>query len=204
MLVITAAHSRFVLARMIPTETTEDLLLGMWQLFQPLGRVPKRLIWDNERGIGRGPHRAEGVPAFVPTTKVAPADRLEADRAGMLALPPVPPIVGGRSQVRLGRDNDVTIVRMVDAHADLDRIHVRLDGRPVTELGSCPASSSDFDAPGRSSSTKSATDPSNKTPRTCSSSSAARATSTPCWCSPARRCSPVGAGCSQTRSWPPQ
>jgi len=66
-LVITAAYSRFVLARMIPTKTTEDLLLGTWQLLQQLGRVPRRLIWDNERGMGRGPHRAEGVPAFMGT-----------------------------------------------------------------------------------------------------------------------------------------
>ena len=65
-LVMTAAHSRFALGRMIPTKTTEDLLLGMWQLLQ-LGRVPRRLTWDNERGIGRGPHRSEGVPAFMGT-----------------------------------------------------------------------------------------------------------------------------------------
>jgi hypothetical protein len=66
-LVITAAHSRFMLARMIPTRTTEDLLLGSWELLQQLGRVPRRLIWDNESGIGRGKRRAEGVPAFVGT-----------------------------------------------------------------------------------------------------------------------------------------
>ena len=50
-LVMTAAHSRFVLGRMIPTRATQDLLLGMWQLLQLLGRVPRRLIWDNERGL---------------------------------------------------------------------------------------------------------------------------------------------------------
>ncbi|MCC6495071.1 MAG: IS21 family transposase [Propionibacteriaceae bacterium] len=204
-LVMTAAYSRFVLGGMIPTKTTEDLLLGMWQLLQLLGRVPRRLIWDNERGIGRGPHRAEGVPAFmgtlatklvllrprdpeskgiverrngwfetsfmpgrsfaspadfndqftdwlatanqkvVRTTKARPTDLLEKDREAMLALPPVPPIVGWRKQVRLGRDYYVNIARndysvdptwigrMVDAHADLDRIQVRLDGRLITE-----------------------------------------------------------------------
>lgn len=204
-LVITAAYSRFVLGRMIPTKTTEDLLLGMWQLLQLLGRVPRRLIWDNERGIGRGPHRAEGVPAFmgtlatklvllrprdpeskgiverrngwfetsfmpgrsfaspadfndqftgwldganqlvVRTTKARPSDLLETDRAGMLPLPPVPPLVGWRKQVRLGRDyyvrvaaNDYSvdptwIGRMVDTYADLERVQVRLDGRLVAE-----------------------------------------------------------------------
>jgi hypothetical protein len=30
-----------------------DLLLDSWELIQQLGRVPRRLIWDNEAGIGR-------------------------------------------------------------------------------------------------------------------------------------------------------
>jgi hypothetical protein len=66
-LVITAAHSRFVMGRMIPTRKTEDLLLGTWELLKGLGRVPRRLIWDNEPGIGRGQRRAEGVTAFMGT-----------------------------------------------------------------------------------------------------------------------------------------
>lgn len=32
-----------------------------------LGRVPRRLIWDNEPGIGRGQRRAEGVTSFMGT-----------------------------------------------------------------------------------------------------------------------------------------
>jgi hypothetical protein len=48
-LVITAAHSRFTTGRIIPTRKTEDLLLGSWELIR--GR---RLIWDNETGIGCG------------------------------------------------------------------------------------------------------------------------------------------------------
>lgn len=64
-LVITAAHSRFMLAKMIPTRKTEDLLLASWELLQQLGRVPRRLIWDNEPGIGRGQRRADGVAAFM-------------------------------------------------------------------------------------------------------------------------------------------
>ena len=66
-LVITAAHSRFVTGRMIPTRKTEDLLLGSWELIKQFGRVPRRLIWDNEPGIGRGPRRAEGVEQFMGT-----------------------------------------------------------------------------------------------------------------------------------------
>jgi len=66
-LVITPAHSRFVTAKMIPTRKTEDLLLGSWELIEQLGRVPRRLIWDNETGIGRGKRHAVGVDAFMGT-----------------------------------------------------------------------------------------------------------------------------------------
>ncbi len=66
-MVITAAHSRFMVGRMIPTRHTQDLVLGMWELLQQLGRVPRRLIWDNESGIGRGKRHAEGVGAFTGT-----------------------------------------------------------------------------------------------------------------------------------------
>jgi hypothetical protein len=66
-LVITCAHSRFMLGRMIPTRHTQDLLLGMWELLRQLGRIPRRLIWDNESGIGRGKRHADGVGAFTCT-----------------------------------------------------------------------------------------------------------------------------------------
>lgn len=204
-LVITAAHSRLLLARMIPTRTTEDLLLASWELIQQLGRVPRRLIWDNETGIGRGKRHAIGVDAFmgtlatklvllpprdpeskgvverrngwfetsfmpgrsftspkdftlqfadwldranrrvVRTIRVAPIDRLEADRASMLPLPPIPLHLGWRNSIRLGRDYyvrldtndysvDPTVIgRMVDVSADLERVKVRADGRIVAD-----------------------------------------------------------------------
>ena len=66
-LVITCAHSRFMLGRMIPTRHTQDLLLGMWELLRQRGRIPRRLIWDNESGIGRGKRHADGVGAFTCT-----------------------------------------------------------------------------------------------------------------------------------------
>jgi hypothetical protein len=66
-LVIVAAHSRFTTGRMLPTRKTEDLLLGSWELIMQLGRVPRRLIWDNEPGIGRGGRLAAGVAAFTGT-----------------------------------------------------------------------------------------------------------------------------------------
>jgi hypothetical protein len=204
-LVMTAAHSRFITGQMIPTRKTEDLLLGTWELIQQLGRVPRRLIWDNEPGIGRGHRRAEGVASFmgtlatrlvllppndpeskglverrngwfetsfmpgrtfgspgdfndqftdwltranarvVRTIKAAPADLVEADRAAMLALPPIPLHLGWRNKIRLGRDyyvrldtNDYSvdpsvIGRMVDVSADLERVRVRAEGRIVAE-----------------------------------------------------------------------
>jgi hypothetical protein len=204
-LVMTAAHSRFMTGRMIPTRKTEDLLLGSWELIQALGRVPRRLIWDNEPGIGRGLRRAEGVASFmgtlatrlvllpprdpeskgmverrngwfetsfmpgrgftspadfndqfadwlawansrvVRTTKAAPIDLVDADRAAMLALPPVPLHLGWRNKIRLGRDYyvrldtndysvDPTVIgRMVDVSADLERVRVRAEGRVVAE-----------------------------------------------------------------------
>jgi transposase len=204
-LVITPAYARFITGRMIPTRKTEDLLLGSWELIQQLGRVPRRLIWDNEPGIGRGTRHAAGVDAFigtlatklvllppkdpeskgvverrngwfeksfipgrsftspadfdaqftawlervngrvVRTTKAAPVDRLDADRAAMLPLPPIPLHLGWRNRVRLGRDyyvrldtNDYSvdprvIGRLVDVTADLDRVRVRADGRVVAD-----------------------------------------------------------------------
>ena len=65
-LVMVCAHSRFMLARMIPSRATEDLLLGMWWLLRQLGMVTHRLIWDNEAGIGRG-RLVEAVDMFAGT-----------------------------------------------------------------------------------------------------------------------------------------
>jgi hypothetical protein len=204
-LVITAAHSRFITGRMIPTRKTEDLLLGTWELIQQLGRVPRRLIWDNEPGIGRGQRRAEGVTSFmgtlatrlvllppkdpeskglverrngwfetsfmpgrtfgspldfndqftdwltranarvVRTIKAAPVDLIDADRAAMLPLPPIPLHLGWRNKIRLGRDYyvridtndysvDPTVIgRLVDVSADLVRVKVRAEGRVVAD-----------------------------------------------------------------------
>ena len=87
----------------------------------------------------------EANQRVVRTINAKPADRLAADRDAMLALPPVPPLVGWHQQVRLGRDYYVRIARndysvdptwigrMVDAHADLEQVQVRLDGRLVAE-----------------------------------------------------------------------
>jgi transcriptional regulator with XRE-family HTH domain len=65
-LVMVSAFSRFITAVMLPSRTTPDLLAGMWELISTqLMAVPRRLIWDNEAGIGRGNHFAAGVSAFT-------------------------------------------------------------------------------------------------------------------------------------------
>jgi len=174
-------------------------------LIDGFGRVPRRLIWDGETGIGRRGRPAAGVAEFcgtlatrvhqlkprdpeskgiverrngffetsfmpgrtfvspadfnaqftdwldganrrvVRTLKARPIDLVDADRAAMLALPPIPPTVGWSNTIRLGRDyyvrvdsNDYSvdptaIGRMVTVTADLSRVRVRLDGRVVAD-----------------------------------------------------------------------
>jgi hypothetical protein len=82
---------------------------------------------------------------MVRTIKAAPIKLLDADRAAMLALPPIPLHLGWRNKIRLGRDyyvrldtNDYSvdpamIGRMVDVAADLERVRVRAEGRVVAE-----------------------------------------------------------------------
>ena len=86
----------------------------------------------------------------VRTIKARPVDLLVADRAAMLPLPPVPPVVGWVNRVRLGRDyyvrvdsNDYSvdpavIGRFVDVSADLARVEVSTPGgwsRPMAGSG---------------------------------------------------------------------
>jgi hypothetical protein len=160
-----ASFSRFAGGIMLPSRSTGDLLAGTWSLIRDhFQAVPKRLLWDNEAGIGRRGKLADGVPgfqgtlatrfvqlkpfdpeskgivermngfletSFMPgrtftspadfnqqlsgwlegansrrhaTLKARPVDLWGDDRANMLALPPVDPVVGMRGQSRLGRD----------------------------------------------------------------------------------------------------
>lgn len=204
-LVIVAAHSRFICGAMVPTRQTPDLLLGSWSLIEAFGRVPRRLVWDNETAIGRRGRLAAGVAEFcgtlatrihqlkvrdpeskgvverrngffetsfmpgrsfasptdfnaqflewleranrrqVRTLKARPIDLVDADRAAMLPLPPVPPTVGWSHQIRLGRDyyvrvdsNDYSvdpaaIGLQVVVTADLERVRVRRDRRVAAD-----------------------------------------------------------------------
>ena len=79
----------------------------------------------------------------------APALRWEADKAAMLTLPPVPPALGWRHQVRLPRDHYVrvdgndysvdpaAVGRKVQVAADLDTVTVTLAGKVVAEHDRC-------------------------------------------------------------------
>lgn len=66
-LVMVPAYSRYICGEMVPTRQTEDLLLGSWSLIEGFGRVPRRLIWDGETGIGRRGRPAAGVAEFCGT-----------------------------------------------------------------------------------------------------------------------------------------
>lgn len=78
-----------------------------------------------------------------------PVDRWEADRAAMLELPPVAPVVGWRLSTRLPRDHYVrldsndysvhpgVIGRRVEVAADLEQVTVTCQGRLVAEHRRC-------------------------------------------------------------------
>jgi transposase len=73
----------------------------------------------------------------------APTDRIGADRAAMVALPPVPPATGWATSLRLPRDHYVrldgndysvhpeAVGRRIEVTADLDRVRVACEGRVV-------------------------------------------------------------------------
>ena len=85
-LVMVAAHSRRIEAVMVPSRRTGDLLAGMWLLLQRFGGVPKRLLWDNEAGIGRRGRLADGVSGFCGTlgTKLVQAKPYDPETKGVV------------------------------------------------------------------------------------------------------------------------
>ncbi len=78
-----------------------------------------------------------------------PADRIAADKAAMIALPPVPPVTGWHKTARLPRDyyvrldgNDYSvdpavIGRRIEIVADLARVRVSCDGRIAADHERC-------------------------------------------------------------------
>lgn len=79
----------------------------------------------------------------------SPADRIAADRAAMISLPPVPPVTGWHKTARLPRDyyvrldgNDYSvdpavIGRRVQVTADLARVRVTCEGRVAADHQRC-------------------------------------------------------------------
>jgi hypothetical protein len=75
----------------------------------------------------------------------APTDRVSADKAAMLGLPPVAPVTGWRASTRLARDHCVrldandysvhpaVIGRRVEVVADLHRVRVFCEGQRVAD-----------------------------------------------------------------------
>jgi transposase len=67
-LTMVAAWSGFIMATLLPSRTTGDLLAGMWLLLSgSLGAVPKTLVWDNEAGIGQHHKLTVGARGFAGT-----------------------------------------------------------------------------------------------------------------------------------------
>lgn len=65
-LVMVAAYSRFLTGVMLPSRTTADLVAGMWLLLRDqLRAVPRRLVWDNEAGIGRRGYLTGEVTSLI-------------------------------------------------------------------------------------------------------------------------------------------
>lgn len=208
-LTMACGYSRWRAGVLVPSRSAEDLFAGWWQLLQQLGRVPRVLVWDGERAVGRyrspepelsaathafrgvlgakvlickpGDPEAKGLlerchhhyeTSFLPGRSFAspadfntqfsgfitasnsrwmrvlqarPSDRIDTDRAAMLALPPVPPVTGWSQSVILARDhyirldsNDYSIHpeaigRRVQVHADLARVRAFCQGRLVAD-----------------------------------------------------------------------
>ena len=202
-LTMVAAFSGFIMALLLPTRKTGDLLAGMWQLLSGLGGVPKMLVWDNESGIGQHHRLTLGARSFAGTlgtriyqtaardpeakgivertngfletsfmpgrgfdspgdynaqlagwlpransrmlrrTGEQPGHRVAADTAAMGALPPIVPLLGTTTRVRLARDYYVRIAgndysvdpsvigRFVDVHADLTTVSISCAGALV-------------------------------------------------------------------------
>lgn len=86
-LTMVAAWSGFIMALLLPTRTTGDLLAGMWQLLSgTLGAVPKTLVWDNESGIGQRRRLTLPARAFVGTlgTRIYQARPYDPETKGVI------------------------------------------------------------------------------------------------------------------------
>jgi transposase len=208
-LTMITGYARWASGLLVPTRRAEDLYAGWWRLLEQLGAIPRVLVWDGERAVGRwrarqpeltaacqgfrgvlgakvlickpaDPEAKGGIErlhdylerSFLPgriftsptdfntqlqtwlgvanrrrkrSLGCAPADRIAADKAAMLSLPPVPPATGWEHTLRLPRDHYVrldsndysvhpsAVGRRVLLRADLDRVQVWCEGSVVAD-----------------------------------------------------------------------
>jgi transposase len=52
-LTMVTGYARWASAVLVPTRRAEGLFAGWWQLIAALGAVPRVLVWDGERAVGR-------------------------------------------------------------------------------------------------------------------------------------------------------
>ena len=85
-LTMVAAFSGFIMALLLPSRTTGDLVAGMWQLLAGLGGVPKVLVWDNESGIGQRRRLTVGARSFAGTlgTRIHQVPPLDPESKGVV------------------------------------------------------------------------------------------------------------------------
>lgn len=85
-LTMVSAFSGFMMALLLPSRTTGDLVAGMWQLLSGLGAVPKRLVWDNESGIGQRHRLTVGARSFAGTlgTRIHQVPPLDPESKGVI------------------------------------------------------------------------------------------------------------------------
>ena len=174
-LTMVSGYSRFRAAVLVPSRGEQDLFAGWWANLLTLGAVPRTLVWDGEGAVGRWRARAPELTAAthafrgVLGAKVidfnaqiagwvagsnhrrmrvlgcTPEDRVAADRAAMLPLPPVAPATGWSWSTRLPRDHYVrldandysvhpgVVGRRIQVTADLERVVVTCEGVVVAE-----------------------------------------------------------------------
>lgn len=139
-LVIVASFSRFVTAAMLPTRTTPGLLAGMWLLLsQQLGAVPKRLLWDNESGIGRRGRLSDGVAGFCGAlaTRLVQCKPFDPESKGVVER------MNGYLETSFLPGRSFT--SPADFNAQLDQWLPRANQRRVRVLRACPMDLVDTD-----------------------------------------------------------
>ena len=107
-LTMVAAYSGFMMALLLPSRMTGDLVAGMWQLLAGLGGVPKMLVWDNESGIGQHRRLTMGARSFAGTlgTRIYQAAPRDPETKGVVERADVAKREGTKKGYQRGRRPD--------------------------------------------------------------------------------------------------